>query len=179
MEIEKLITDKKILSIYQKYQNTMPFQVVEFANEIGVDVYTDTLPSNISGKIEKKDDKFICYVNKKNAVNRQVFTIAHELGHYFIHQKYFETNNIIEEKEEKTLYNTFQKDQPQDYSAEQKKMEKEANEFAAELLMPERIVKEKWQEYKSVNKMAKYFGVSEIAMSIRAGNVIEDIRFMV
>ena len=58
-------------------------------------------------------------------------------------------------------------------------MEKEANEFAAELLMPENLVKEKWYECKSVYKMAKYFGVSEIAMSIRAGNVIEDIRFMV
>ena len=79
MEIEKLITDERILSIYKKYKNTMPFQVVEFASEIGIDVYTDNMPNNISGKIEKKDDKFICYVNKKNAVHRQVFTIAHEL----------------------------------------------------------------------------------------------------
>ena len=45
--------------------------------------------------------------------------------------------------------------------------------------MTEDIVKEQWQECKSVNKMSKYFGVSEIAMSIRIANVIEDIRFMV
>lgn len=179
MDINIFITDEKIASIYRQYKDTMPFQVVEFAIAIGIDVYTDDMPSNISGKIEKKDEKFICYVNNKNAVHRQVFTIAHELGHYFRHQEWFAENNTIEEKEEKALYNTFHKDQPQSYSQNQKQMEKEANEFAAELLMPEDIVKEQWQECKSVNKMAKYFGVSEIAMSIRIANVIEDIRFMV
>jgi Zn-dependent peptidase ImmA (M78 family) len=143
-------------------------------------VYQDDLPSNISGQIEQQDNnKFIISVNKENAINRQVFTIAHELGHYFRHQNWFEQHKIITEKEEKILFNTFQKDQPQNYSNEEKQREKEANEFAAELLMPEEIVQQKWYEYKSVPKMANYFGVSEISMSIRLGNVIDDLRFIV
>ena len=163
-----------------EYKDKIPFQVVEFAKEIGIDVYQDDLPSNISGQIEQQDNnKFIISVNKENAINRQVFTIAHELGHYFRHQNWFEQHKIITEKEEKILFNTFQKDQPQNYSNEEKQREKEANEFAAELLMPEEIVQQKWYEYKSVPKMANYFGVSEISMSIRLGNVIDDLRFIV
>ena len=65
------------------------------------------------------------------------------------------------------------------YTDVERQREYEANNFAGKLLMPENLIKEKCHEYKSVHKMAKYFGVSEIAMSIRAGNVIEDIRFMV
>jgi len=179
MEIEKIITDKKILSIYKKYQNRMPFQVVEFANEIGIDVYADNMPSNISGKIKKQGDKFTCYINKKDAAHRQVFTIAHELGHYFRHQDWFQKHDTIEEKEVRELFNTFIDHRPKEYSEEQKKMEKQANEFAAELLMPENLIKEKWHELKSVNKMSKYFGVSEISMSIRLANVIGDIRFII
>ena len=95
-----------------------------------------------AGKIEK-DDKgnFTIYLNNKHSNTRHIFTIAHELGHYFRHQKYFETNNSIEEP----LYNTFQKDRTQ-YSEEESTREREANEFAAELLMPEITVKEKWNK---------------------------------
>lgn len=176
-EIIKKHSNEKAIEIYRKYKSTMPFNVVKFANEIGIDVYTDDLPSNVSGKIEKNDGKFVCTINKKNSVNRQIFTIAHELGHYFSHQDWFQQNNSIEEKE--VLYSTFRKDQPQEYSQKQKEMEKEANEFAAELLMPAELIRDKWQELKNIQKMARYFGVSIESMSIRLSNVIEDIRFII
>lgn len=159
--------------VYEKYKNKIPFQVVEFANEVGLEVFEDKLAENISGKIEKKPDgKFVCYVNKKDSPTRQVFTIAHELGHYFRHRKFFETNSTLEEPLN-PLYNTFQKD-INHYSEDEKNREREANEFAAELLMPEIIVKKKWHELNhSLAKMAKYFNVSEMAMAFRIENVIK------
>lgn len=159
--------------IYEKYKNKIPFQVVEFANEVGLEVFEDKLAENISGKIDKKENgKFACYVNEKNSPTRQVFTIAHELGHYFRHRSFFETNSTLEEPLI-SMYNTFQKDRNH-YSEEEKKRESEANEFAAELLMPEVIVKQKWHELnQSLTRMAKYFNVSEMAMAFRIENVVK------
>ena len=39
--------------IYEKYKNKIPFQVVEFANEVGLEVFEDKLADNVSGKLEK------------------------------------------------------------------------------------------------------------------------------
>ena len=158
--------------IYEKYKNKIPFQVVEFANEVGLEVFEDKLADNVSGKLEKKSNgKFVCYVNEKDSPTRQIFTMAHELGHYFRHKKFFETNSTLEEPLN-PLYNTFQRDGTH-YSEDEKTREREANEFAAELLMPEVVVKQKWHELsQSLSRMAKYFNVSEMAMAFRIENVI-------
>ena len=172
LNIEQFISEPDKI-IYEKYKNKIPFQVVEFANEIGLEVFEDKLAENISGKIEKKPDgKFVCYVNEKDSPTRQVFTIAHEIGHYFRHKNFFETNSTLEEPLS-SLYNTFQKNRNH-YSEEDRLREREANEFAAELLMPEVIVKQKWHELnRSLNRMAKYFNVSEMAMAFRIENVVK------
>ena len=111
---------------------------------------------------------FSISLNSNHSITRHIFTIAHELGHYFRHQEYFETHNSLEEP----LYNQFSKDRNQQDDT-QKQMEKEANDFAAELLMPEMIVKEKWHKFdNSISKMARYFNVSEIAMAFRIKNTV-------
>ena len=156
--------------LFQKYKNKIPFKIVEFAKELGINVYLDDeMPDNVSGRIEKDNNGiFSCVLNNKHSVARHIFTIAHELGHYFRHQKYFETHNSLEEP----LYNQFSKDRAIQNN-EQKQMEQEANEFAAELLMPEITVKEKWYKFEgSVSKMARYFNVSELAMAFRIKNTI-------
>lgn len=165
--------DEKDKKIFQKYRGRIPFQVVEFASEIGLEVFEDNLGESISGKIEKKPNgNFVIYVNEKDSPTRQVFTIAHELGHYFRHKSFFETNTILEEPVS-SLYNTFQKDRSH-YSEEEKTREKEANEFAAELLMPETVVRQKWNELNgSLSRIAKYFNVSEIAMAFRIEKVVK------
>ena len=126
----------------------------------------------ISGKIQKNQgDKFVIYINEKDSSTRQVFTIAHELGHYFRHKNFFQTNTTLEEPSS-SLHNTFQKDRKH-YTEEERTREKEANEFAAELLMPEEIIRKKWHELnQSLSKMAKYFNVSEMAMAFRIENVV-------
>ncbi len=42
--------------------------------------------SNISGLIYKEDNKYFILVNDNYSLTRQYFTIAHELGHYFLHK---------------------------------------------------------------------------------------------
>ncbi|MFT4967264.1 MAG: Zn-dependent peptidase ImmA (M78 family) [Candidatus Deianiraeaceae bacterium] len=168
MIIEECLNDVQ-KSIFAKFKNKIPFRIVEFSNALGIKIFLDDLPDNISGKIEKNDaGDFTIYLNNKHSNTRHIFTIAHELGHYFRHQEYFETHNSIEEP----LYNTFQKDRLDD-NTEQKTREREANEFAAELLMPSGTIKEKWTEFHfSITKMAKYFNVSEIAIAFRIKNTV-------
>ena len=169
IEIEQFL-DEKAVKIFKKYKNNIPFKIVEFAKDLGINVYLDDeMPDNISGKIEKDSNGvFSCVLNSKHSVTRHIFTIAHELGHYFRHQEYFKTHNSLEEP----LYNQFTKDRVAQ-TDEQKRMEQEANEFAAELLMPEITVKDKWHKFQgSVAKMARYFNVSELAMAFRIKNTI-------
>lgn len=74
----------------------------------------------------------IC-INYKRPLGHQNFTIAHELGHYFLHSKENKDDN------EETLFND---NDTLSYDT----MEKEANIFAAELLYPQKKFEEDYKE---------------------------------
>jgi Zn-dependent peptidase ImmA (M78 family) len=50
-------------------------------------------------------------------------------------------------------------------------LEREANVFAAELLMPEPAVRSEWARAESAAELARWFGVSEEAMGWRLYNL--------
>lgn len=109
------------------------------------------------GMITKiSDDRFIILVSQNQSEERQRFTIAHELGHLFLHMGF---PNKDWNPENKIFYRYG-------YS----ELEFQANEFAACLLMPEqefaKIVNENLDADGNVNtlKVANYFKVSEIAV---------------
>ncbi|WP_460881211.1 ImmA/IrrE family metallo-endopeptidase [Pontibacter rugosus] len=68
--------------------------------------------------------------NPVESVVRQRFTIAHELGHFVLHQKYSE---LFIDKEKPLFRN-------QESSTGEHKREKEANAFAAAILMPQFLI---------------------------------------
>ncbi len=105
-------------------------------------------PDNISGTITKKGDLLIIGVNSNHAVVRQRFTIAHELGHFLLGH----------ELGEKIIDDVF--DKPTD-------KEKEANNFAAEILMPKNLLAQDILKKIKIPELAKKYMVSEQAMSIR------------
>ena len=91
------------------------------------------------------------YVNNNDPSTRQRFTIAHEIGHIF-----------IEGEQEHVDYRT-------DSNSEKELM---MNAFAAELLMPVDVFKEKWYGFnKNIITIADYFYVSLSAVRIRARNL--------
>ena len=89
--------------------------------------------------------------------NRQRFSIAHELGHYIL-----DHNPVYSDAE------------PEEISTPTSINEREANAFAAELLMPEEWVREDWKELKNSSQMAIRYIVSDQSMWIR----LEDIRLI-
>lgn len=69
-------------------------------------------------------------INGNEPINRQRFTIAHELGHIILHWKWLPGRTI----DQKFAEISYRSDHV--YSPSEKKREVQANEFAAELLVP-------------------------------------------
>lgn len=95
---------------------------------------------------------FVVYLPQMTSDRRDRFTIAHELGHYFLHYRLPETTGV----------GRF-------FRGEQNPIETQANVFASALLMPgaafreafRRVGGDKWT-------LAKEFGVSPAAAEVRS-----------
>lgn len=101
--------------------------------------------------------KFTVNVSKSASQGRKNFTIAHELGHLYLH--------FLKWEYESTREKSFKR---LSYVAGGNK-EREANMFAGALLMPRSEYKEVFEEYDGdFNKIANVFGVSTVAAEVRA-----------
>ena len=134
-------------------------------NKENLDIFlTNFEDDKVSGVILYKEEKFSILINKSKAKTRQHFTIAHELGHYFLHSDIIKAEEIIIDGDNfldgnQILYRLD--------NAKRNEIETEANNFAASLIMPEELVKKAWKTIESVEECAKIFQVSILAMSIR------------
>lgn len=134
----------------------VPFDIQTFLKKhTGVKIEYEEMDMELSGFVEKKNDVFIIGVNKYQNPQRQRFTMAHELAHIVLH---YEQGNEFNYKE-KILF--------RDKSVNIQ--EREANELAAELLMPrETFVEFIRNGYNTIEKLAEVFNVSPAAARYRA-----------
>ena len=140
----------------------IPIDPINIANYNDIDVYAiEFTNENISGVISKKDNKTTILVNENESYNRQRFTVAHELGHYFLHMNEDKTYEELYRDGRSTLE------------------EVEANKLGAELLMPSEKVINKFNEIIALKKSEKeiishlsdLFKVSEEAMGYKLMNL--------
>lgn len=111
-------------------------------------------------------------VNQSENDARQRFTIAHELGHFFLHEGRGRTELHVDRTA--TVFHRNVRS-----AAGQDEMEIEANLFAAELLMPHQWVKQDantagfWDlgDETRIKSLARRYGVSSHAMTIRLVNL--------
>lgn len=128
-------------------------------------IFIAELPDNISGVImfETEKTSFSIYINKNKSNTRQYFTIAHELGHYFLHQQEVKDESFVDGENvldrDGMLYRRD--------AAASTKLEIEANNFAASLVMPSELVKKAWNKLRDVDDCAHLFSVSVDAMGVR------------
>lgn len=116
----------------------------------------------ISGAIVRKDGHVVIAVNPAHHVNRQRFTIAHELGHYFLHEG-------LEQHVDQNFRVSWRN---ADSSKAVNWTEIQANRFAAELLMPTKFVKSDLDSLDQIDKrtvalLSTKYVVSPEAMKIR------------
>lgn len=112
----------------------------------------------LSGFIKKMGNKVYIGVARDEPAFRKRFTLAHELGHFFLGHN---TSQIEFRQNIDALTLAILGYYPYD------DYEQEANEFAGELLMPEEEVKQLYNLVKDTNKLSKIFGVSYQAMNVR------------
>jgi Zn-dependent peptidase ImmA (M78 family) len=136
-----------------------PIPVLEIAERTGVNVvfadfgkHSDTVAGFCDFRLER------LYVNKNDTQARKLFTIAHELGHWLLHRKMF-----LEHPDKYPVLPRFQKVDIHN------KYEREANLFAAHLLVPTRLLLPV-KDY-PVSRLADIFAVSKQMMEIRLKNV--------
>lgn len=135
-----------------------PVDPVSIAQKMGLRVLDTELPPSVSGALIKEagSDPTIALHHADHS-NRKRFTCAHELGHY--------VSRIRSNKGGET-YEYIDLRGP-DASSGLDPEEVFANNFAANLLMPEDIVRERHKSDKSTFSLALFFGVSNESMNIR------------
>lgn len=119
----------------------------------------EAMPNSVSGLLVEFEGGPVIVGNAGHPIERQRFTIAHELGHHLLrHIREFHVD--LSSSEEAAAAPGYDRDN-----------EKEANQFAAELLMPTKWVKEATREESDVDALAEIFQVSDIAMGYRMLNL--------
>jgi len=116
--------------------------------------------------VKVSDESFEIRIDKNNHENRRKFSIAHELGHLFLHMGFGR-----DEWEKTKIGHSYQR-RTGHYAA----VEEDANEFAAAFLMPEaefrKVVSEASEDGRcSIKTVADKFAVSEDAVFYRGRNL--------
>ena len=157
MEIDEARWDltKKTANDLVKDFTSPPIPVSEIAMENGVDVVYANFGKHskkVAGFCDFREEKI--YVNNADPIKRQFFTVAHELGHWLLHQEIFEKNP--DEYSVLARLQSTESDNP---------LEQEANYFAANLLVPDQLLNPVRQS--PVSALANVFGVDVIMMTRR------------
>lgn len=156
--MDKVIRDKVLeISEYLPKDKSgnpiVPVDLNKILYKFGLKAYNTRFSKpEISGALDRKQKRI--FLDSTDPYTKKVFTLAHELGHYFLHDD--QAYDIL--YREKRLH-------------ARPELEKEADEFAAELLMPEATIRLYWPIAESIQQLAEIFSVSYSAMEYRLRNL--------
>jgi Zn-dependent peptidase ImmA (M78 family) len=152
------VTDPRAGVLRQRYHelfadSELPVPIFGIAEDLlGLRVLEASDMTDISGALYPAEREI--RVNAKEAESRQRFTLAHELGHWVCQCLDGQAAPM------------FCRQQDLAASAD-RALEREANVFAAELVMPEPEVRAAFAQHVDVKELAEAFGVSPLAMQWR------------
>lgn len=159
-----------LLKEYGEYQ--IPTLVDRLVLKMNIDLEANDLGSDVSGVFISNGEVNKIVFSQNDNPNRQRFTIAHELGHYALEHR---RQGVFIDTPQKFFTILYRDKQSSNGEYLQ---EREANAFAATLLMPEELVEKQIKEiidsesfFSSNNdlvvRLAEKFKVSCQAMSFR------------
>jgi Zn-dependent peptidase ImmA (M78 family) len=140
--------------------NVFPVKIGEICDRLNIEViFDENMPEDYSGQIKFENEKYIIKINDKKNLHHNIFTLAHELGHFVRHSEIVKKDGFIDRK--KT-----------EYEPSKAHYEIEANQFAAELLMPEEKFREVYKTTSgNLTALQGIFRVSFDAINYRALNL--------
>ena len=146
-------------SIIDQHQTAAPVDITALATALGLSVYDEDLEPGISGQICRDDSGdspagYAISVNANEPYFRRRFTIAHECAHFLRHREKI-GDGILDDP----LYRSERMDTQEEF---------EANNTAADLLMPKHLINQfVRQGIVNTAELSKRFQVSEPAMRVR------------
>lgn len=138
-----------------------PVKLGALADALGVKVLVANLQPGVSGQIRREEGHYVIRLNRHEARERQRFTLAHELAHFLLHRDLIDRS--LDGITDNVLYR----------SGAEERVEYEANRLAAEIVMPETLVRERLNSLggrvtsSAIDALAEQFQVSKAAMEIR------------
>jgi Zn-dependent peptidase ImmA (M78 family) len=145
-----------------------PVNVEEVAKHLGLRVISMELEDDVSGVLITKPQMSCIVIRKNDVVQRQRFSIAHEIGHFVLRHQFESGEHVHVDRG----FRVSRRDKRSSSGTDAKEIE--ANQFAAALLMPSWIVMNNIKAIGSndlndehVTNLAQKFKVSEQAMTIR------------
>lgn len=147
---------------------TAPVDVNSVAKALGLQIVYNELGEEVSGLLVSRDDTAAICVREGEPVVRQRFTIAHEIGHFCLRHQFEQGEHVhVDEGWKMTARSSSR-------TAGLAPQEVEANQFAAALLMPSKLLRSRAARFanrqlddRDVSELARDFKVSEQAMAIR------------
>ncbi|HSA06774.1 MAG TPA: ImmA/IrrE family metallo-endopeptidase [Candidatus Gastranaerophilales bacterium] len=160
MYTSKIIEDiaQEVLDLTHAFENYT--NVSKISNALGLKVIPALFnDNNIAGMLVYNDQEKAIYVNSTEIKERQRFTIAHEIGHFILH------NELIQANKQNIFY------RGDDNSS--KPEEKQANQFAASLLMPKKELERTLNSFEKIHvePIAEIFKVSKQMAYFRLVNL--------
>lgn len=149
-----------------------PVKVDWIAKAHNITIKDYELGADVSGVLVLKEGTVTIGLNPNDHHVRRRFTIAHELGHYFLeHQR----GGLFVDNHKKNFAVMYRDSQS---STGEILQEQEANAFAAALLMPRVILETQTRKFNfdltdenDLQTLARQFEVSSQAMAIRIANL--------
>jgi Zn-dependent peptidase ImmA (M78 family) len=167
--LERSIIQQQAVKILEEYQiNKLPIDPKLIARKANIQVEPDTnCEEGVSGMLLRVGEKYcIVYATYLGNSGFENFSIAHELGHYFLEghpEQIFRYGNI-----HKSVANFVSDNE----------VERQADIFAASLLMPEHLFKDHLTEYEKgmtcIEAMSKLCNTSLTATAIRYAELTDD-----
>lgn len=163
---------KAAKELLQKYGiSKPPVDIERLAKREGLRVVEERLESEISGMLYREGERATILINKDDAPVRKRFSIAHELGHFFLHTS---SSVFVDRRVRFRDSSSSQGTIPEEI---------EANSFAADLLMPQswvlrevsrlRLRRFPPTDEQLIEQLADLFQVSKQAIEYRLANLGE------
>lgn len=153
----------------QSQQLAAPIDVEKVAKALNIRVEYAKFDESCSGVLVKSEDgTAVIGVNWEHHPNRQRFTIAHEIGHFALDH---DGDTFVDK-------GTYARFRDQDSHSGNITEERQANQFAANLLMPASLVRRAFEERTfdpgddiALEELTRAFEVSPQAMMFRLQNL--------
>ena len=149
---------EQAISLLRQHEiDTPPISFGKILQSLWLSIIEKEFPSDmldISGFLDI--EKWIIYINAKDTFQRRMFTLAHEIGHFILHQEILK----LEPGKYELVYRSQQLEWTSDL------IEQQANCFAAHLLVPKNML-DKYYHQASIDQLSTIFWVSKQVIGYR------------